>query len=147
MKFVNVDSTTCVVEISHNEQESTHVSPMKSKVSPLKSKGSPMKKRTYIRRKKGSKASISDIASELNSIPSSIEVEEKDATPRKLVRQKFLGLLAKSPYVVDFDSGASQFILFQKNPFICDIEAFDNLSILNTDFWVFIECGLNTLKW
>ncbi|PHU30661.1 Cyclin-B2-2 [Capsicum chinense] len=24
---------------------------------------------------------------------------------------------------------------------------FDNLSWLNTDFWAFIECGLNTLKW
>ncbi|KAF3637029.1 hypothetical protein FXO38_12020 [Capsicum annuum] len=47
-KFVNVDSTTCVVEIFYDEQESTHVSPMKNKVSPLKSKGSPMKKRTVL---------------------------------------------------------------------------------------------------
>ncbi|PHU07284.1 hypothetical protein BC332_23773 [Capsicum chinense] len=67
-KFVNVDSTTCVVEIYHDEQESTRVSPMKSKVSPLKPKGSPMKKRAYIRKKKGSKAFISDVACELNSM-------------------------------------------------------------------------------
>ncbi|KAF3670139.1 hypothetical protein FXO37_08692 [Capsicum annuum] len=101
-KFVNVDSTTCVVEIYHDEQESTRVSPMKSKVSPLKPKGSPMKKQTYIRKKKGNKAFISDVSCELNSM---------------------------------------------KHPFICGIEAFDNLSILKTDFWAFIECGLNTLKW
>ncbi|PHT34579.1 hypothetical protein CQW23_26379 [Capsicum baccatum] len=89
-KFVNVDSTTCVVEIFHDEQESTRVSPMKSKVSPLKPKASPMKKRTYIRKKKGSKAAISDVASELNSMSSSVEAEVKDATPKKSVGQKFL---------------------------------------------------------
>ncbi|KAF3630218.1 hypothetical protein FXO38_27287 [Capsicum annuum] len=43
-KFVNVDSTTCVVEKYHDEQKRTRVYPMKSKVSPLKPKGSPMKK-------------------------------------------------------------------------------------------------------
>ncbi|KAF3636179.1 hypothetical protein FXO38_24304 [Capsicum annuum] len=133
-KFVNIDSTTCVVEIFHDEQESTRVSPMKSKDSPLKPKGSLMKKRTYIRRKKGSKATISDIASELNSMPSSMKIEAKDATPKKLVRQKFLGQLVKSPYVADFDSGAFQSIFYQKHHFICDIEAFDNLSSLKTDF-------------
>ncbi|PHU03129.1 hypothetical protein BC332_28380 [Capsicum chinense] len=89
-KFVNVDSTTCVVEIFHDEQKSTHVSPMKNKVSPLKPKGSPMKKRTYIRKKKGSKAAISDVASELNSMSSSVEAEVKDTTPKKSVGQKFL---------------------------------------------------------
>ncbi|KAF3662569.1 U6 snRNA-associated Sm-like protein LSm5 [Capsicum annuum] len=82
-KFVNVDSTTYV----DDEQESTRVSPMKSKVSPLKPKGSPMKKRTYIRKKKVSKAAISDVACELNSM----EAEAKDATPKKSVIQKFLG--------------------------------------------------------
>ncbi|KAF3641398.1 hypothetical protein FXO38_21647 [Capsicum annuum] len=51
-KFVNVDSTTCVVELAHDEQESTRVFPMKSKVSPLKPKGSPMKKIFYYMRKK-----------------------------------------------------------------------------------------------
>ncbi|KAM3398208.1 hypothetical protein P3S68_001722 [Capsicum galapagoense] len=75
---------------------------------------------------------------------SSMEAEAKDATLKKLVRHKFVGQLAKSPYMADFDSGASQFIFYQKHPFICDIEAFDNLSSLNTDFWAFIECGLNT---
>ncbi|PHU17369.1 hypothetical protein BC332_13064 [Capsicum chinense] len=117
-----------------------------NKVSPLKPKGSPMKKRMYIRKKKGSKAAISDVAFELNSMASSMEAEAKDRTPKKSVRQKFLGQLAKSPYVADFDSGASQSIFYQKHPFICDIETFDNLSSLNTDFWAFIECGLNTSK-
>ncbi|KAF3651987.1 hypothetical protein FXO37_17732 [Capsicum annuum] len=46
-------------ELQHNEQESTHVSPMR-----------------------GSKASISDVASELNSMPSSTKVEAKHATPK-----------------------------------------------------------------
>ncbi|PHT36362.1 Cyclin-B2-4 [Capsicum baccatum] len=46
-----------------------------------------------------------------------------------------------------FDSDASQSIFYQKHPFISDIEAFDNLSSLNTDFWAFIECGLNISKW
>ncbi|PHU09641.1 hypothetical protein BC332_21501 [Capsicum chinense] len=124
-------------ELQHDEQESTRVSPMKSEVSPLKPKGSPMKKRTYIRKKKSSKATISDVACELNSMASSMEVEAKDATPRKSVRQKFLGQLAKSPYVKDFDSSTSQSIFYQKHPFICEIEAFDNLSSLNTDFWAF----------
>ncbi|PHT58566.1 Cyclin-B2-3 [Capsicum baccatum] len=32
------------------------------------------------------------------------------------------------------------------HPFICDIEAFDNLSSLNTNFWAIIESGLNMLK-
>ncbi|KAM3270549.1 hypothetical protein P3S67_028751 [Capsicum chacoense] len=76
-----------------------------------------------------------------------MEVEAKDVTPKKTVRQKFLGQLAKSPYVADFDSGASQFIFYQKHPFMCHIEAFDNLSSLNIDFWAFIKCGLNTSKW
>ncbi|KAM3337928.1 hypothetical protein P3S68_032253 [Capsicum galapagoense] len=120
---------------------------MKSRVSPLKPKGSPMKKRIYVRKKKGSKIVISDVASELNAMPYSVEAEVKDTTPKKSVRKKFLGQLAKSPYVADFDSGASQSIFYQKHPFICDIEAFDNLLSLNTDFWAFIECGLNTLKW
>ncbi|PHU19553.1 hypothetical protein BC332_10704 [Capsicum chinense] len=119
---------------------------MKSKVSPLKPKGSPVKKRTYIRKKKDNKATISDVASELNSMPSSMEAKVKDATPRKSIRQKFLGQLAKSSYVAYFDSGASQSIFYQKHPFIYDIEAFDNLSSLNIDFWAFIECGLNTSK-
>ncbi|KAF3644509.1 hypothetical protein T459_21749 [Capsicum annuum] len=136
-KFVNVNSTTCVVEISHDEQESIRVSPIKSEVSPLKPKGSPMKKRTYIRKKKSSKATISDVSCELNSMASSMEVEAKDATPRKSVRQKFLGQLTKSPYVEDFDSSTSQSIFYQKHHFICGIEAFDNLSSLNTDFCAF----------
>ncbi|PHT98771.1 Cyclin-B2-4 [Capsicum chinense] len=50
------------------------------------------------------------------------------------------------PYMEDFDSDALQSIFYQKHPFICDIKAFDNLSSLNTDFWAFIECGLNTSK-
>ncbi|PHT37868.1 hypothetical protein CQW23_21441 [Capsicum baccatum] len=91
MKFVNIDSTTCVVEISHDEQESTRVSPMKSKVSPLKPKVSLMKKRTYIRKKKGNKVTIIDVASELNSMPSFMEAEVKYATHKKSVKQKFLG--------------------------------------------------------
>ncbi|KAM3235353.1 hypothetical protein P3L10_015389 [Capsicum annuum] len=77
---------------------------------------------------------------------SSMEAEAKDTTLKKSVRQKFLGQLAKSPYVADFDSGASQSIFYQKHSFICDIKTFDNLSSLNTDFWAFIECGLNTSK-
>ncbi|KAF3647217.1 hypothetical protein FXO38_17802 [Capsicum annuum] len=146
-KFVNVDSTICNVEISHDEQEITCISPLKSKGSPLKPKGSPLKNQTYIRRKKGSKSSISDIASELNSRRSSMEEKVKDATPKKSIRQKFVGQLAESPCVKDFDLGASQSIFYQKYPFICDIEAFDKLSSLNTDFWAFIECGLKKSKW
>ncbi|KAF3651512.1 hypothetical protein FXO38_16586 [Capsicum annuum] len=102
---------------------------------------------TTNRKKKGSKAAISNVTSKLNSMPYSMETEVKDVTPKKSVRQKFLGQLAESPYVADFDSGASQSIFYQKHPFIYDIEAFDNLSSLNTDFWAFIECGLNTSKW
>ncbi|KAM3238156.1 hypothetical protein P3L10_013186 [Capsicum annuum] len=88
---------------------------MKSKVSRLKPKGSPIKKRMYIRKKKGNKAAIIDVAYELNSMASSMEAEAKDATPEKSIRQKFLGQLVKSPYVADFDSGASQSIFYQKH--------------------------------
>ncbi|KAF3655781.1 hypothetical protein FXO38_14517, partial [Capsicum annuum] len=85
---INNDTTDVISNVDatmkfHNEQESTRVSPMKSKVSPLKRKGSPMKKRIYIRKKKGSKAAISDVACELNSMASSMKTEAKDATPRK----------------------------------------------------------------
>ncbi|KAF3655415.1 hypothetical protein FXO38_14697 [Capsicum annuum] len=70
-KFLNIDSTICNVETSHDEQKSTHVSP-------LKSKGFPLKKRTYIRIKKGSKSAISDVSYELISRPSSMDVEHLD---------------------------------------------------------------------
>ncbi|PHT75546.1 hypothetical protein T459_19068 [Capsicum annuum] len=81
---INNDTTDVISDVDattkfDDEQESTRVSPMKSKVSPLKPKGSPMKKRTYIRKKKVSKAAISDVACELNSM----EAEAKDATPKK----------------------------------------------------------------
>ncbi|KAM3344608.1 hypothetical protein P3S68_024317 [Capsicum galapagoense] len=70
-----------------------------------------------------------------------------DDTQLLLLKKGFLGNLMKLGTICgNFDSDASQSIFYQKHPFICDIEAFDNLSSLNTDFWAFIECGLNTSK-
>lgn len=99
-----------------------------------------MKEQTCIRTK-GIKSTIGDVSSKLNSRLSYIEVEVQEFTPQKFVRQ-----LAKSQYVTYFDLGASQPIFYQKHPFICDIDAFDNLSTLNSDFWAFINCGLSK-KW
>ncbi|KAM3264287.1 hypothetical protein P3L10_001281 [Capsicum annuum] len=42
--------------------------------------------------------------------------------------------------------GDSNYHTTKHHPFICDIEAFDNLSSLNTNFWAIIESGLNMSK-